>query len=80
MVKKLKTERRQLKSFEELKHGDKIISPIDNEVTEFYIGKDEEKYLASKGSLFPYFQFDAEDFYIYDGTMEVGEVDKEYFR
>ena len=26
-----------------------------------------------------YSQFDAEDFYIYDGTKEIGEVDKEYF-
>lgn len=72
-------ERQKIKSFEELKHGDKIISPIDNEVTEFYIDKDGEKYLASKNSLFPYFQFDAEDFYIYDGNMEVGEVDKDFF-
>ena len=44
-----------------------------------YIDKDGEKYLASKKSLFPYFQFDADDFYIYDGEKEVGEVDKEYF-
>ena len=71
--------RQKIKSFDELKHGDKIISPIDNEVTEFYIDKDGEKYLASKKSLFPYFQFDAEDFYIYDGMKEIGEVDKEYF-
>ena len=74
-----KMERKKIKSFDELKHGDKIISSIDNEVTEFYIDKDGEKYLASKKSLFPYFQFDAEDFYIYDGTKEIGEVDKEYF-
>lgn len=73
-------ERQKIKSFEELKHGDKIISPIDNEVTEFYIDRDGDKYLAGKKSLFPYYQFDAEDFYIYDGEKEVGEVDKEYFQ
>ena len=67
-------------TFDNLKHGDKIISPIDNEVTEFYIDKYGEKYLASKKSLFPYFQFDADDFYFYDGEKEVGEVDKEYFK
>lgn len=72
-------ERQKIKSFDNLKHGDIIISPIDNEVTEFYINNDGEKYLASKKCLFPYFQFNAEDFYIYDGTKEVGEVDKEYF-
>ena len=69
----------KIKSFEELKHGDKIISPIDNEVTEFFIDKDGDKYLASQSSAYPYFQFDADDFYIYDGNMEVGEVDKDFF-
>ena len=58
----------QIGSFEELKHGARIISPIDNEVTEFYIDKTGEKYLASKSCLFPYFQFDASDFYHYNGT------------
>lgn len=72
--------KQKIKSFENLKHGDKIISPIDNEVTQFYIDKDGEKYLASKISLFPYFQFDADDFYIYNGEKEVGEVDREYFK
>jgi len=69
----------KLKTFEGLKHGDKIISPIDNEVTEFYIHTDGEKYLAGKTSLFPYFQFDPEDFYIYTGNKKVGEVDTEFF-
>ena len=71
--------RQKIKSFDELKQGDKSSESIDKEVTELYIDKDGEKYLASKKSLFPYFQFDAEDFYIYDGTKEIGEVDKEYF-
>lgn len=67
-------------SFNNLKDRYKIISLIDNEVTEFRVDKyDGEKYLASKKSLFPIFQFDADDFYFYDGTMEIGEVDKDYF-
>lgn len=68
-----------LTTFENLKHGDKIISPIDNEVTEFYIHSDGSKYLASKNSLFEYYQFTPSDFCIYTGSKEVGEVDKEYF-
>lgn len=71
-------ERKKVK-FEELKHGQKIISPIDNEVTEFYIDNEGEKYLASENSLFPYYQFDEDDFYIYDGEKKVGEVDNKYF-
>ena len=72
--------RTKIESFEKLKHGDKIISPIDNEVTEFYIDENGEKYLASKNSIYPYHQFEAEDFYIYDGTKEIGDIDKEYFK
>lgn len=71
--------RKRIGSFTNLKHGDKIISPFDNEVTEFYIDKNGGKYLASKKSLFNLYQFDADDFYIYDGNKEVGEVDSEYF-
>ena len=71
--------KQKIKSFNDLKHGDKIISPIDKEVTEFYIDLDGDKYLASKRSLFPCGQFDAEDFYIYGGPMNVGEVDKGFF-
>ncbi len=69
-----------LKNFDGLKHGDKIISPIDNEVTEFYIDRDGEKYLADKTSIFQYFQFDPKDFYIYNGTKATGEKDNEFFR
>lgn len=70
----------RLTTFENLKHGDKIISPIDNEVTEFYIHKDGTKYLASKNSLFEYYQFEPSDFYLYNGNKEVGEIDIEYFK
>ena len=73
-------ERRKIKTFDNLKHGDKIISPIDNEVTEFWIDKQGDKYLAGKKSLFPIFQFNADDFYFYNGNKETGEVDKEYFK
>lgn len=48
----IEMERKKIESFDNLKHGDKIISPIDNEVTEFYINKDGEKYLTGKKSLF----------------------------
>lgn len=69
-----------IKSFNDLKDGDKIISPIDNEVTGFRIDKyDGEKYLTGAHSAYPIFQFDPNDFYIYDGNKEIGEVDKEYF-
>lgn len=71
--------RKKIESFDNLKHGDKIISPIDNEVTEFYIDKDGEKYLTGKKSLFSIFQFNADDFYFYDGHKENGEIDNEYF-
>ena len=72
-------EKFKIESFDKLRHGDKIISKIDNEVTEFYIDKDGLKYLASKKCLFPLFQFDVKDFYIYSGKKEVGDVDKDYF-
>ena len=72
--------RKSIESFNNLKHGDLIISPIDNEVTQFYIDKDGNKYLASKKSLFDLFQFDEKDFYFYDGNKQIGEVDKEYFK
>ena len=73
-------DKQNIKSFDNLKHGDKIISPIDNEVTEFFIDKDGERYLASKKSLFSCSQFKAKDFYIYEGKKEVGKVDSEYFK
>lgn len=72
--------RKKIQSFNNLKHGDKIISPIDNEVTEFYVTKGGDKYLAGKTSLFGLYQFNADDFYFYDGNKEVGEVDEEYFQ
>lgn len=69
----------KLKSFDELNHGDKIISPIDCEVTQFYVDKDGEKYLSGKKSLFPIYQFNAKDFYRYDGEVQNGEIDKAFF-
>lgn len=72
--------RKSIESFNNLKHGDLIISPIDNEITQFYIDKDGNKYLANKKSLFDLFQFDEKDFYFYDGNKQIGEVDKEYFK
>ena len=72
-------ERRKIETFDNLTHGDKIISPIDNEVTEFWVDKQGNKYLTGKKSLFPIFQFNVDDFYFYDGDKENGEVDEEYF-
>ena len=69
----------KLTSFNELKSSDKIISPIDNEVTGFKIDNDGEKYLMGETSSFPIFQFDPNDFYIYTGTKEIGEVDNDFF-
>ena len=72
--------RKPIKSFNNLKHGDLIISPIDNEITQFYIDKDGNKYLTGKKSLFDLLQFDEKNFYFYDGNKQIGEVDKEYFK
>jgi hypothetical protein len=71
--------RQKIGTFNNLKNGDLIISPIDNEVTQFYIDKDGLKYLSGKTSLFAIFQFDANDFYYYDGKKKCGEVDNCYF-
>lgn len=71
--------RKPIKSFDNLKHGDLIISPIDNEVTQFFVTKDGSKFLTGKISLFDLYQFNAENFYFYDGDKQIGEIDKEYF-
>jgi len=73
-------QKQPLVSFDILKNGDKIISPIDKEVTEFLISKNGDKYLASKHSMFYFTQFNPKDFYKYDGSKEVGEVDGDYFK
>ena len=40
--------RKKIGTFDNLKHGDKIISPIDNEVTEFYVSQDGAKKLQEQ--------------------------------
>ena len=72
--------KKPLKSFDNLKHGDKIISPIDNEVTGFWVDNRGAKYLAGKKSMFPLFQFTPSDFYMYRGMKDIGEVDTEYLK
>lgn len=67
--------RKPVESFHNLKNGDLIISPIDNEVTQYLEGKDGNKYLANKTSMYPIYQFDEKDFYFYEGSKEIGEVD-----
>lgn len=60
----------KIKSFNGLKDEDKIISSIDNEVMGFRVDKcDGQKYLTGESN----------DFYIYEGTKEIGQIDKEYF-
>ena len=54
----------RLTSFNQLKDGGRIISPIDNEVTEFMVDEDGDFYLAGKISAFTASQFDPADFYI----------------
>lgn len=73
-------QKQPLETFDLLKNGDKIISPIDKEVTELLISHDGDRYLASKHSMFFFTQFDPHDFYKYDGTKDVGEVDADYFK
>ena len=80
MNKRIAMNRKKIETFRDLKHGDKIINPIDNVVTEFRISKDGGKYLAGKTSLFNLYQFHSDDFYFYDGDKNVGEVDKEFFK
>ncbi len=72
--------RKPIESFDNLKHGDLIISPIDDEVTQFYVARDGNKYLSGKTSLFDLYQFDAKNFYFYNGNKQVGEIDKNYFK
>lgn len=74
----MKMKKQPLESFDNLKSGDKIISPIDNEVTGFLIDREGDKYLTSKHSMFYFTQFNPKDFYIYDGEKEVGEIDLDY--
>lgn len=69
-----------LTTFDNLKSGDLIISPIDNEVTEFLVSKSGYKYLANKTCMYDLYQFTPTDFYMYNGTKKVGEIDKEYFQ
>ena len=73
-------ERQKIESFDKLNDRDKIISPIDKMVMEYRVNEqDGEKYLVDNKSAYPYFQFDANDWYYYSGSKEVGEIDKEYF-
>lgn len=69
-----------LTTFDNLKHGDKIISPTDNEVTEFLIANDGKKYLANKTCMYNYVQFTPSDFCLYTGDKKIGEVDADYFK
>lgn len=76
----IQTKRKPIKSFDNLKHDNLIISPIDNEVTVFKIDKNNgDRYLCSATSAYPSYQFKSKDFYFYDGTKEIGEKDNNFF-
>lgn len=70
----------QIKSFNELRDGDLIISPIDKEVTEYKCFSEDEKYLCSKNSMFDLCQFNPYDFYRYTGNKRVGEKDEDFLK
>ena len=70
---------KRIESFENLKHGNKIISPIDNEVTGVYVDKNGEMFLGSLRCVYTIYQFRPSDFYIYDGDKGIEEIDAEYF-
>jgi hypothetical protein len=67
-------------NFSDLENGTKIISPIDNEVTDYLVDKEGEQYLGSARSIYPIFQFRESDFYIYTGDKKTGEVDTDFFK
>jgi hypothetical protein len=71
---------KKIKVFSELEDKTKVISPIDNVVTEYRKDKETgEEYLCSKRSAFLAFQFNPEDFVVYTGIKDIDEVDKEFF-
>lgn len=72
--------RQPLKSFDELTNKDLIISPIDNEVTEYLVAKNGDKYLTNGRCLYDICQFSPKDHYRYDGEKKVGEKDNQYFQ
>ena len=73
--------RNPIESFDNLKHGDLIINPIDNEVIVLKIDKNNgDRYLCDATSAYPSCQFSSKDFYFYDGTKEIGEKDNNFWR
>ena len=71
--------RNPIESFDNLKHGDLIINPIDNEVIVLKIDKNNgDRYLCDATSAYPSCQFSSKDFYFYDGTKEIGEKDNNF--
>ena len=74
-------ELKKIKVFSELEDKTKVISPIDNVVTEFRRYKESgEEYLCSQRSAYPIFQFNPEDFVVYTGAKDIDEVDEEFFK
>lgn len=71
--------RKPIKSFDDLKDGDKIICSIDNLVAAIFTNK-YGRYLDTGNLLYDIDQFDAADWYLYDGNMIAGEYDTEYLK
>ena len=76
-----KPQQNPLKSFGELKHGDKVISPLDNEVNAYILVKNddiEEAYLSDGNDTYDIYMFEPTDFYRYTGNKEIGEKDYQF--
>lgn len=71
--------KKPIKSFDNLKDCTKIICSIDNLVAAIFTDK-YGRYLDTGNLLYDIDQFDAADWYLYDGNMIAGEYDTEYLK
>lgn len=71
--------KKSIKSFDDLKDGDKIICSIDNLVAAIFTDK-YGRYLDTGDLLYDIDRFDAADWYLYDDNMIAGEYDADYLK
>ena len=71
--------KKPIKSFDNLKDCTKIICSIDNLVADISTNK-YGRYLDTGDLLYDIDQFDAADWYLYNGNMIAGEYDTEYLK
>ena len=71
--------KKSIKSFDYLKDCNKIICSIDNLVAAIFSDK-YGRYLDNGYLLYDIDQFDAADWYLYDGSMIASEYDAEYLK